>query len=85
VRHIGVALDDATWRRVVAALQRAEVPFIRPPSTERTGTPTAQSKAMVTDPSGNAIENKHYPDPDAALAGGGPGPARLERSRGGRR
>jgi extradiol dioxygenase family protein len=77
VRHVGVALDEATWRRLVDALRRAEVPFIRPPTTEGSGTPTEQSKAMVADPSGNAVELKHYPHPDAALGPGAPGGAAL--------
>jgi extradiol dioxygenase family protein len=36
--------------------------------TDGAGTPREQTKAMIADPSGNAIELKSYADPAAALA-----------------
>ena len=44
-------------------------PFVREPTTDYAGTAREQRKAMVADPSGNAIELKTYRDPGAALAG----------------
>jgi len=36
-------------------------------TTEFAGTPREQTKAKLRDPSGNVIEIKTYPDPEAAL------------------
>ena len=44
-------------------------PFVREPALDFAGTPREQRKAMVADPSGNAIEFKTYTDPGAALGG----------------
>jgi len=72
VRHFGVTLAAD---QLAALLQRLEtqtivpaIEWLRPVATDYAGTPRAQPKAMITDPSGNAIELKTYADPAAAFA-----------------
>jgi uncharacterized protein len=69
VRHFGVTLTRQRWQEVVDRLRDSGATFIREPATDYAGTPREQRKAMVADPSGNAIELKTYKDPAAALAG----------------
>jgi extradiol dioxygenase family protein len=72
VRHFGVALGA---EQLAAVLQRIEtrsgerpVEWLRPLATDHAGTPRAQTKAMIVDPSGNAIELKSYADPAVAYS-----------------
>ena len=67
VRHFGVTLPEDQWRAVVERLQSGGASFIRGPKTDYGGTDREQTKAMVADPSGNAIEIKTYRHPDKAL------------------
>ncbi len=69
VRHFGVTLTEDRWRDLVDRLRAGDVAFLREPTTDHAGTPREQLKAMIADPSGNAIEIKTYKDPGAALAG----------------
>jgi uncharacterized protein len=69
VRHFGVAVSGERWQEVVDRLLASGTPFIREPATDHAGTPREQRKAMVADPSGNAIEIKTYKDPGVALGG----------------
>jgi uncharacterized protein len=69
VRHFGVTLDAAQWRHLVERLEEYGATFVAPPTTDYAGTPAEQTKAMVVDPSGNAVEIKTYADPSAALSG----------------
>jgi uncharacterized protein len=69
VRHFGVTLSRPRWEELVERLRANGVPFIREPATDHADTPREQRKAMVADPSGNAIEVKTYKDPGSALAG----------------
>ncbi len=72
VRHFGVTLDADQLAAVLHRLesQPADRPieWIRPLATDHAGTPRAQTKAMIADPSGNAIELKSYADPAAAFS-----------------
>jgi hypothetical protein len=68
VRHFGVTLPEDQWKALVARVRAHGVDFVRGPSTEGAGTAREQSKALIEDPSGNAIELKTYRDPGAALA-----------------
>ena len=68
IRHFGVTLGEALWQELVDRLRAEGTPFVREPATDFVGTPREQRKAMVADPSGNAIELKTYKDPGAALA-----------------
>jgi len=67
VRHFGVTLAEDLWRDLVDRLRAGGTPFLREPATDYVGTPREQLKAMVADPSGNAIELKTYKDPGSAL------------------
>ena len=67
VRHFGVTLTAAQWRVLVDRLRADGAPFVQEPATDYAGTDREQLKAMVADPSGNAIELKTYKDPSAAL------------------
>src|SRR5450432_1738439 len=72
VRHFGVALDAgqlaAVLRRLDAAPPDRPIEWLRPLVTEHAGTPREQTKAMIVDPSGNAIELKSYAEPGAAYS-----------------
>jgi extradiol dioxygenase family protein len=68
VRHFGVTLGADELAAVLARLESRPVVWLRPLQTDYPGTPRAQTKAMVADPSGNAIELKSYADPDAAFS-----------------
>ena len=67
-RHFGVTLERAEWDALVARLTAGGVRWLAEPSTSYAGTDREQTKAMLADPSGNAIELKAYADPDAAFA-----------------
>jgi extradiol dioxygenase family protein len=66
VRHFGVTLAEDRWWALVERLRASDTPFLREPATDYAGTTREQRKAMVADPSGNAIEIKTYKDPSAA-------------------
>jgi len=72
VRHFGVTLAadqlDAVLRRLESQPTGRRIEWLRPLATQYAGTPRAQTKAMIVDPSGNAIELKTYADPAAAFA-----------------
>ena len=67
VRHFGVTLAEDQWKELVDRLRASGTPFVRDPTTDYAGTPREQLKAMVADPSGNAIEIKTYRDRSTAL------------------
>ena len=66
-RHFGVTLERADFDAVMARLDQHSTIWLRPRRTEYGGTVREQTKAMIADPSGNAIEFKTYPDPVNAL------------------
>ena len=67
-RHFGVTLGRGEFDALVSQLDSAGVHWVVPVSTDDEGRPTEQTKAKLADPSGNVIELKTYPDPEAALA-----------------
>lgn len=72
VRHFGVTLAaeqlDAVLHRVNAQPAGHRIVWLRPLATDHAGTAREQTKAMIVDPSGNAIELKSYADPAAAFS-----------------
>ena len=72
VRHFGVTLAadqlDAILHRLESEPAGRAVEWLRPVATQYAGTPREQTKAMIVDPSGNAIELKTYADPAAAFS-----------------
>ena len=68
VRHFGVTLPADELAELLARVGRHDVEWVRPVQTAGAGTPREQTKAMIADPSGNAIELKTYADPAAAFA-----------------
>jgi extradiol dioxygenase family protein len=68
VRHFGVTLTADELAAVLSRLASRPVDWLRPLQTDYPGTPQEQTKAMVADPSGNAIELKAYADPESAFA-----------------
>ena len=74
VGHFGVALSEERFDALVARLGEHQVEWIRPVSTDYRGTCRQQTKATVSDPSGNAIELKWYAQPATALERPEPGP-----------
>jgi extradiol dioxygenase family protein len=73
VRHFGVTLDAEQLATVLTRLASQPagqaITWLREVSTDDAGTVREQTKAMIADPSGNAIELKAYADPAAAFAG----------------
>lgn len=68
VRHFGVTLDAAALAALFARLESRPVQWLKRPTTDYAGTERSQTKAMIADPSGNAIELKTYVDPRSAFA-----------------
>lgn len=68
VRHFGVTLPADELAALLARVAAHDVEWVRPVQTDGAGTPREQTKAMIADPSGNAIELKCYADPAAAFA-----------------
>jgi uncharacterized protein len=66
-RHFGVTLERDEFEALIARLEAGDVHWLVPVSTDNAGLLTEQTKAKVTDPSGNVIELKTYRDVDAAL------------------
>ncbi len=66
-RHFGVTLGREEFEALVARLQKRDVRWLVPVSTDDEGLSTEQTKAKIADPSGNVIELKTYRDVDAAL------------------
>jgi uncharacterized protein len=69
VRHFGVTLDAEQLTTVLTRLAGERITWLRAVSTEFEGTAREQTKAMIADPSGNAIELKAYANPVAAFKG----------------
>ncbi len=67
-RHFGVTLDAAELDSVLQRLATRDVTWVVRPSTQYAGTDREQTKALIADPSGNAIELKTYTDRAAAFA-----------------
>jgi uncharacterized protein len=63
VRHFGVALSEEQFDALVARLAGRSVEWLRPVSADYRGTARQQTKATISDPSGNAIELKWYANP----------------------
>ena len=66
--HFGVVLDMADFRALASRLQAQGVDFILPPQGRFQGMPGAQWTMFLTDPAGNALEFKGYPDPAGTFA-----------------
>jgi uncharacterized protein len=67
VRHFGVTLDRPEFDALVSRLDTLGVHWVEPLHTDHAGSPREQTKAKLSDPSGNVIELKTYADPSAAL------------------
>jgi len=66
-RHFGVTLERQEFETAIARLQAADVHWVTPVTTEYEGSAVEQTKAKISDPSGNVIELKTYRDVEAAL------------------
>lgn len=62
VRHHGIVLDPEAWRSLVARLEAAGTDFLLTPRSRFVGEEFEQHTFFVTDPSGNAIEVKAFPE-----------------------
>ena len=62
VRHFGVILDLAEWRRLAERLTDAGTPFVIAPQIRFEGEPGEQATMFFLDPSGNALEFKAFAD-----------------------
>jgi extradiol dioxygenase family protein len=61
-RHLGVVLDPQAWRALADRLSAADVPFLLTPRSRFVGGDGEQHTFFLTDPSGNAIEVKAFPN-----------------------
>jgi hypothetical protein len=66
-RHFGVTLGRNEFDQLVDHLEKSEVEWLVPVTTDDAGLLTEQTKAKIVDPSGNVIEVKTYRDVEAAL------------------
>lgn len=69
VRHFGVTLSRPALHALLDRVGN-HVEWISAPATDHAGTPRAQTKAKLADPSGNVIELKTYDDSASALERG---------------
>ncbi len=67
VRHFGATVSEDELRTLMSRLDASDVEWVSPLHTDYPGTPQEQTKAKVSDPSGNVIELKTYADPAAAF------------------
>jgi extradiol dioxygenase family protein len=67
VRHFGVTLTEEQFDAIIARLAGHPVRWLRPVATDHRGSSRQQTKATVSDPSGNAIELKWYAEPAVGL------------------
>jgi extradiol dioxygenase family protein len=70
VRHFGVTLSPADLAALIERLQGLRIEWLREPTTDYVGTDRGQTKAMIADPSGNAVELKTNTDPGSAFERG---------------
>lgn len=61
-RHLGVVLEPFAWRELADRIAAAGVPFLLTPRSRFEGQPGEQHTFFLTDPSGNAVEVKAFPD-----------------------
>jgi extradiol dioxygenase family protein len=61
-RHLGVVLDPDEWRDLADRLAERDIDFLLTPRSRFEGQPGEQHTFFLTDPSGNAIEVKAFPD-----------------------
>jgi extradiol dioxygenase family protein len=62
VRHFGVILSMAEWRKLAQRLSHDKVPFVIEPDIRFEGLPGEQATFFIRDPSGNALEFKAFDD-----------------------
>jgi extradiol dioxygenase family protein len=68
VRHFGITLGTDEVDRLVDRVNKHDVRWLAPLSTDYAGTSAEQRKGKILDPSGNAIEIKAYIDREARFA-----------------
>jgi extradiol dioxygenase family protein len=59
-RHFGVVLPWSEWERLATRIRAGGAGFLSEPLVSRPGTPEAQAKFYLADPSHNVIEIKAY-------------------------
>lgn len=67
-RHFGVILPWEEWHTLRDRLTAAGVDFLIEPQVRFRGEPGEQATLFLTDPSGNALEFKSFPDDAAVFA-----------------
>jgi hypothetical protein len=68
VRHFGLILAPADWRRLADRLVAAGVRFLIEPQVRFQGQPGEQSTMFLLDPCGNALEFKAFADDTMVFA-----------------
>ncbi|HXC55586.1 MAG TPA: VOC family protein [Rhizomicrobium sp.] len=68
VRHFGVILSMAQWRKLADRLRQEKVPFVIAPDIRFAGLPGEQATFFIRDPSGNALEFKAFEDESRIFA-----------------
>ncbi len=62
VRHFGVILDMAEWKKLAGNLAETGTKFLIAPQVRFAGKPGEQATLFLCDPSGNALEFKAFAD-----------------------
>jgi uncharacterized protein len=70
VRHFGVTLGRDELDALIARLDGAgeSIEWVERPTTDTAGVLGGKTNVKIADPSGNVIELKTYPDPQAAFS-----------------
>lgn len=68
VKHFGVVLDPADWKKLAARLTEAGVEFIIEPGIRFKGEAGEQGTFFLLDPAGNALEFKCFQNMDQLFA-----------------
>ena len=68
VRHFGLVLPMADWKRLAERLRTQGVAFVIEPHVRFAGQVGEQATMFLLDPSGNALEFKAFADPSRLFA-----------------
>ena len=68
VRHFGATVTADQLAAILRRVESEPIEWVRPLATDHAGTAREQTKFMIADPSGNAIELKTYVNPVAAFS-----------------
>jgi len=68
VPHFGLIVDQTSWDTLLKRISETDWPLDIPPRMKFKGSPGEQWTMFLRDPSGNAIEFKHFENADQVFA-----------------